>query len=200
MKKRKSLMIIGTILMSLTFCVGCSSGSAGVGSRSTGVNSVDGDAIDRLPEDQKDTEIDKALARMRKSRKEKTEVKDGSVSTIAEVGINLPGQSKNIPDFGKESYEKLEERAHVINDYIDNELKVPKRPVYVHNAAPCLDPRMNAIYDDKDKGVASGYDNQNIYIEEYETEKDDVYSYLILVRDSKDSPWKVIHHGNSYKK
>ena len=58
---------------------------------------------------------------------------------------------------------------------------------------------MNAIYDDEDKGVAKGYENENIYIEEFETEKDDVYSYLIAVRDSKDSPWKVIHHGNSYK-
>ncbi|MBD5586125.1 hypothetical protein FDF50_03755 [Clostridium botulinum] len=201
MKKRKGLMIIGAMLMGLTFSVGCSSGNTGVNSRSASVNKVDQDAIDRLPEDQKDTELDKELARRRKARKEGTKkTAYGTTLGAMENGANIAGQSKNIPNFGKESYKKFEQLAHAVGDYINNELKIPERPVYGHNIAPCLDPRMNAIYDDEDKGVASGYDNENIYIEEYETEKDDVYSYLILVRDSKDSPWKVIHHGNSYKK
>lgn len=199
MKKRKILIIIGTILMSLTFSVGCSLGSAGVGSRSTGVNSVDGDAIDRLPEDQKDTEIDKLLASIRKERKEGISEKDGTVTSVMRNNINIPGQSKNMPGFRNETYEQFEQLAHVTSDYIENQLKIPKRPVYGYEMSQCIDPRMNAIYDDEDKGVASGYDNENIYIQEYETEKDDVYSYLILVRDSKDSTWKVIHHGNSYK-
>lgn len=200
MKKRKSLMIIGAILMSLTFSVGCSSRNTGVSSRSASVNKVDQDAIDRLPEDQKDTELDKELARRRKARKEGTkETADGTLS-VTENGANIAGQSKNMPNFFKEGYDVFEQLARVVNNYIENELKIPARPVYQHNTSQCMDPRMNAIYDDKDKGVASGYDNENIYIEEYETEKDDVYSYLILVRDSKNSPWKVIYHGNSYKK
>ncbi|CBZ02500.1 hypothetical protein EXN25_01250 [Clostridium botulinum] len=200
MEKRKSLMIIGAILMGLTFSIGCSSGNTGVSSRSDSVNKVEKDAIDRLPEDQKDTEIDKDLARRRKKRKEGAkETAEGSLA-VGEPCSVVPGQSKNMPDRSKETYEQFEQLSRVTRNYIENELKIPARPVYEHNTSECMDPRMNAIYDDKDKGVASGYDNENIYIEEYETEKDDVYSYLILVRDSKDSPWKVIHHGNSYKK
>lgn len=63
----------------------------------------------------------------------------------------------------------------------------------------CIDPKMLAIYEDEDKGVAAGYDNNNIFLCEYCNEED-VWQYLILVRDSKDSPWNVIHNGNSYKK
>lgn len=63
----------------------------------------------------------------------------------------------------------------------------------------CIDPKMLAIYEDEDKGAAAGYDNNNIFLCEYCNEED-VWQYLILVRDSKDSPWNVIHNGNSYKK
>lgn len=191
MKRSKKIMVMGAILMSLTFSVGCSS-------RSTDVNSVDGETIDRLPDDQKDVELDKALASIRKSRKESITYKDGGVIVTSDNGSRLPGQSENIPNFSDESYEASEKRAKVILDYVENELKIPKRE-YEYDMSQCLDPRMNAIYDDKDKGVANGYANENIWIEEYETEIDNVYSYLIVVRDSKDSPWKVIHHGNSYK-
>lgn len=184
-------MVIGVILMSLTFSVGCSS-------RNGDVNSVDGEIIDKLPEDQKDTELDKALASIRKARKESIKSKDGGTVVISDNGSRLPGQSENIPDFSNESYEMSEQRAKAILDYIENELKVSKRE-YVYDTSQCLDPRMNAIYDEEDKGVAKGYENENIWIEEYETESDNVYSYLIVVRDSKDSPWKIIHHGNSYK-
>lgn len=188
MKISKKIIVIGTISMSLIFSVGCSS-------RSTDVNSVGADVIDKLPKDQKGLEIDKELARIRKSRKESYTNENGSMTMGGENGYGLPGQSKNIPDFSDEG----EELQKVISDYIEKELKVPKRSSYEYDAVQTLDPRMNAIYDDDDKGVADGYDNENIYIAEYETEKDDVYSYLILVRESKSSPWKAIHHGNSYK-
>lgn len=191
MKITKKVMVIGAVLMSLTFSVGCSS-------RSEDINSVDGDSIHRLPEDQRDTEIDKELARIRKERKESFTSSGGFSSVVTATGHDLPGQSKNMPDFSQESYESEMQRAKAIADYIKNELKVPEKE-YGYNQSSCDDPRMNAIYDDEDKGVAKGYENENISIEEFETEKDDVYSYLILGRDSKDSPWKVIHHGNSYK-
>lgn len=192
MKKTKILIVIGVVMMSLTLSVGCSS-------RSGNVSDISGETIDRLPEDQRDTELDKALATMRKARKESITVKNGGSSVISSNGTNLPGQSENMPDFSNEGMEKWEQLEQTTLEYIKNELKIPERPVYGYDTSSCLDPRMNAIYDDEDKGVANGYDNENIYIEEYETEVDDVYSYIILVRDSKDSPWKVIHHGNSYK-
>lgn len=193
MKKSKKVIIMGAILMSLTLSVGCSS-------RSGEVNIVDGDTIDRLPEDQRDTEIDKALAIIRKARKDSVTVKDGSTTIISDNGSNLPGQSENIPDFSDEPMENWKQLSEVTHDYIKNELKIPKRPIYEYDTSICIDPRINEIYDVDDKGVASGYDNENIMTYEYETEKDDIYSYLILVRDSKDSPWKIIHDGNSYKK
>ncbi|MEG0295896.1 MAG: hypothetical protein RR620_04190 [Clostridium sp.] len=192
MKKAKILLLIGVMMMSLTFSVGCTS-------RSGNVNNISGETIDKLPEEQKDTELDKALASIRKARKESVTVQNGSSSIISGNGSNLPGQSKNMPDFSKEGTEKWQQLGEVTTNYIANELKVPKRPVYEYDSSQCLDPRINAIYDETDKGVANGYDNENIFIEEYETEVDDVYSYIFLVRESKDSPWKVIHHGNSYK-
>ncbi len=62
----------------------------------------------------------------------------------------------------------------------------------------CIDPRVLAIYDDEDKGVAAGYDSSNIFVCEYCNE-DGVWQYLILVRDGKGSAWSVIHDGSSYK-
>lgn len=191
MKRTKKAMVMAVVLMILTFSVGCSS-------RGEDVNGVDGDVIDKLPEDQRDTELDKALASMRKSRKESFKSKNGVDVVMGGNGMDLPTQAKNIPDFSQETYESMEQLSKVTLSYIENELKVPKKE-YGYDTFGCIDPRMNAIYDDEDKGVAKGYENENIYIQEFETEEDDVYSYLILVRDSKDSPWKVIHHGNSYK-
>ncbi len=62
----------------------------------------------------------------------------------------------------------------------------------------CIDPRMLAIYDEEDKGVASGYDSSNIFVCEY-CNGDGIWQYLILVRDGKGSAWSVIHNGSSYK-
>ena len=64
-------------------------------------------------------------------------------------------------------------------------------------AWPCVDPRMNAIYEDEDKGVASGYDADNIFVCEYNDNGS--WQYLILVREGKGSDWEVLYHGSSYK-
>lgn len=61
----------------------------------------------------------------------------------------------------------------------------------------CADPRMIAIYEDEDKGVANGYDADNIFLCEYND--DGKWQYLILVREKKGSDWKVLYHGSSYK-
>lgn len=188
MKLEKKKVLVGAMLIGIMLMGGCQS-------RSAGINSIDGEIIEKLPEDQRDVELDKALASLRKSRKEGYSSLNGLDISIAPNGSLLPGQSENIPDFSdlNESFYQM------IYDYLENELKIPKRTGYVYDVASSLDPRMNAIYDDEDKGVAAGYENENIYVVEYETEIDDVYSHLILVRDTKDSPWKVIHQGNSYK-
>ena len=61
----------------------------------------------------------------------------------------------------------------------------------------CVDPRMNAIYEDEDKGVANGYDADNIFLCEYSDNGS--WQYLILVREGKGSDWEVLYHGSSYK-
>lgn len=61
----------------------------------------------------------------------------------------------------------------------------------------CADPRMIAIYEDEDKGVANGYDAENIFLCEYND--NGKWQYLILVREGKGSDWEVLYHGSSYK-
>ena len=62
----------------------------------------------------------------------------------------------------------------------------------------CIDPRILNIYDAEDKGVAAGYDNNNIFVCEY-CKEEGVWQYLILVREGRGSEWNVIHNGTSYK-
>lgn len=61
----------------------------------------------------------------------------------------------------------------------------------------CIDPRMSAIFEDEDKGVANGYDANDLFLAEYEDHG--TWKYLILVWEKKDSDWKVLYHGSSYK-
>ncbi len=61
----------------------------------------------------------------------------------------------------------------------------------------CVDPRMTAIYEDEDKGVANGYDADNIFLCEYNDNGN--WQYLILVREGKGSDWEALYHGSSYK-
>lgn len=76
-------------------------------------------------------------------------------------------------------------------DYVTGTLKL-KSEVY-----SCIDPRMNAIYEDEDKGVANGYDADNIFLCEYND--NGKWLYLILVREKKGTDWNVLYHGSSYK-
>ena len=150
MKIRKSLVIMSLVVMSATFRMGCSS-------RNDNANNVGGEVIDRLPEDQKDMEIDKALAKIRKVRKESVTAKNGVTSSVSSNGMDLPCQSKNMPYLGDESMDEIKERVNIVLNYLENELKLPKRGEVGYDTSRCIDPRMNVIYDDEDKGVASGY-------------------------------------------
>lgn len=77
------------------------------------------------------------------------------------------------------------------DDYVEGTLKLEGE------IWGCVDPRMNAIYEDEDKGVANGYDAENIFLCEYND--NGKWQYLILVREKKGSDWKVLYHGSSYK-
>ena len=76
--------------------------------------------------------------------------------------------------------------------YVEEELQADASSVH-----SCVDPRMTAIYEDADKGVAKEYDADNIFLCEYrEQEK---WQYLILVREKKGADWNVLFHGGHYK-
>lgn len=86
---------------------------------------------------------------------------------------------------------ELNEAFKVASTYIKNTLNLDS------DVWACIDPRMTAIYEDDDKGVANGYDADNIFLCEYNDNGN--WQYLILVREGKGSDWEVLHHGSSYK-
>ncbi|MFJ7954280.1 hypothetical protein ACIQZG_22520 [Lysinibacillus sp. NPDC096418] len=189
MKAAKGLAIILAAVIGMTLFTGCSS-------RKDHINTMDMGEVERLPEAQKESELDKTLAEMRKYRTDNVKVGPGGVSTSLSMRDDaIPGQTKNRPEFIDLTTEAFWEFIH---EYLKNEVKVPERK-YGYDVAQCIDPRMNAIYDEGDKGVAAGYENENILLIEYETAEAGVYSYLVLVRESKESSWDIIHDGLSYK-
>ena len=82
----------------------------------------------------------------------------------------------------------------VAKKYVENTLGVTvttKHTVYM-----CVDPRIWEIYEAEDKGIAEGYEAENIFVCEYG--ENGSWKYLILVREGKGSAWEVIHNGSSY--
>ena len=82
----------------------------------------------------------------------------------------------------------------VAKKYVENTLGMTvttKHTVYM-----CVDPRIWEIYEAEDKGVAEGYETENIFVCEYCDNGS--WKYLILVREGKGSAWEVIHNGSPY--
>jgi len=186
----KRTLIIFEIFSMLTVIVGCNS-------RTPAINDIDANLAERLPEDQRDIILDETLAEIRSQRSVK-KLPDGSTisTSVGPLVTNeILGQSQNIPSHTL-TEEMFTQIFEAINDYFKKnkipELDFEKTPLW-----KCIDPRINAIYDDEDKGVATGYENENILLKEYEA--NNKYRYIILVRESTSTPWKVIHEGTSYK-
>ncbi|MGL4739841.1 MAG: hypothetical protein ACRC41_03435 [Sarcina sp.] len=153
--------------------------------------------IERLPEDQKDSELDKKLTQMREFRKKNIKIENGSMSAISYNDKDLLGQSENRPEFNKEEYKII---FNIVYDYLAKKLDIDRSNeialAKIDNDT-CIDPRINKIYDNEDKGVANGYENENIYVHEYE-DTNNSYKYLIMVKEK--NIWKVIHDGENYLK
>lgn len=142
-----------------------------------------------------DDELEEKLAAFRRDR-------DDSVIDLGN-GVTMGG-SKNPEDYGFSidmsavknfDTRELTEGYAAGKSYVENTLGfVPETRNTVYS---CADPRIWAIYDAEDKGVANGYDPENIFICEYCDHG--TWQYLILVRAGKGSPWEVIHHGSSYR-
>ena len=188
MKKIRSNLILG-LMASCCVMAGCD------GSRSPIVDDITPDVADRLPEEQRDIVLDEALAELRSQRVFEV-FPDGTELMGGPNGYDLPGQSENDPRF---VFTEVEwgPITQVTHDFL-RELGVPEAEHgYDSIVWDCIDPRMNAIYDEEDKGVAAGFDNENIFLREFYWEGEG-WRYLILVRDSKESPWRVLHEGLSY--
>lgn len=111
--------------------------------------------------------------------------------------VQFPNEENYSYDVGDISYvsrfdsRELNEAFKVAGAYVEGTLNLE------NGAWICIDPRMTAIYEDDDKGVANGYDADNIFLCEYNDNGN--WQYLILVREGKGSDWEVLYHGSSYK-
>ena len=183
----KKLVLLFTITIFALVGVGCQKDVKEV---QVARDTISQEDYEKLPDDQQDSELDKALAKARKEKKEGTNG-DGTTGRMPS-GIDLPGYIEDPNNF---STEVLEDIFETIFEYLER-----KGIETTGNATigSCYDPRMNNIYKDKDKGVARGYKNKDIFVAEYETKNPGIYSYLIVVRE-KNGKWHVLYDGTSYK-
>lgn len=194
MKGKKILfttMVMMTLTTSFISCTDKNNAIEGGGATLTN------EEIERLPEDQKESELDKKLIQMRAFRKKNIKIENGSMSAISYNDQGISGQSENRPEFDKEEYKII---FNIVYDYLAEKFDIDRDDeialARIDNAT-CIDPRINKIYDEDDKGVANGYKNENIYVHEYE-DTNNSYKYLVMVKE-KDM-WKIIHDGESYLK
>ena len=193
MNSKRVMCLIGVIVIGMSSFVGC--GNSGL-SRNETTETASLDEIERLPEDQKETELDKILTEHRKFRKESITEQNGSTTAMSYSKASIPGNAVNEPSFEGEDLEKM---FGIVIDYLVEEKGFEEKEIGKKiDYSQCIDPRVNAIYDNEDKGVLNGYENENIFIVEYE-DKDETYKFIFLARESKDSEWEVKHDGLGYK-
>ncbi|MGL4989748.1 MAG: hypothetical protein ACRCYE_09005 [Sarcina sp.] len=194
MKIKKILFSTMAMMALTTSFISCMDKRETIGA---GAGVLTNEEIERLPEDQKESELDKKLAQMRAFRKKNIKIENGSMSAISYNDQDVLGQSENRPVFDKDEYKIIFNKVydHLAEKFgIDRSDEIALAKL---DNATCIDPRINRIYDNKDKGVANGYKNENIYVHEYE-EKNNSYKYLIMVKEQ--NVWKIIHDGESYLK
>lgn len=146
-----------------------------------------------------DKEVETALFHIRATRKHwVSNANNKEKSSILTTGTS------NYSSFGGYGFSvnhkafTLNETYDLIFNYLRNKKKIPENKIYGYDISNCIDPKMIALYDREDKGVANGYENDNLFIAEYETSEEGVYNYLILVCNDSESEWKIIYDGLDY--
>lgn len=142
-----------------------------------------------------DEELEEKLAAYREARENAKPTSLGNGVTMGgSVSEDEYGISYDASILETFDSREIAEAYGTANTYVEDTLgiSVETRNTTYH----CVDPRIWAIYSAEDKGVANGYDPENIYVVEYCD--NGTWQYLILVREGKGSAWKVIHHGSSY--
>lgn len=143
-----------------------------------------------------DEELEKKLAAYREARENAKPISLGNGVTMGgSVSEEKYGISYDASILETFDSREIAEAYGTANNYVENTLgiSVETRNTTYH----CVDPRIWAIYSAEDKGVANGYEPENIYVVEYCD--NGTWQYLILVREGKGSAWEVIHYGSSYK-
>lgn len=213
---KKYIKLIAAVMFILVFMAGCSSRGNAINDGANGSVSENEDNSgyhtgkkenqnDTKPEENKNSptqsqpqstptaeELEKEMAAYRAER-EKGESSDGKFQLAQD-----PSEEKYKYGIGSSnSYtvrfdaRELNEAYEVADNYVEKTLELESE------TWECIDPRMTAIYEDEDKGVANGYDADNIFLCEYNDHG--TWQYLILVREGKGSDWSVLYHGSSYK-
>ena len=213
---KKYIKLIAAVMFILVFMAGCSSRGNAINDGANGSVSENEDNSgyhtgekenqnNTNPEENKNSptqsqpqstptaeELEKEMAAYRAER-EKGESSDGKFQLAQD-----PSEEKYKYGIGSSnSYtvrfdaRELNEAYEVADNFVEKTLELESE------TWECIDPRMTAIYEDEDKGVANGYDADNIFLCEYNDHG--TWQYLILVREGKGSDWSVLYHGNSYK-
>lgn len=143
-----------------------------------------------------DVELEGELERYRQEREDMIQEANGLVEGGSPEESNYSFDMSGSFYGGQFDTRETTEAYAAAGAYITDELGVT--PETKMKTYMCIDPRILAIYDEEDKGVAAGYENNNIFVCEYKNEEG-TWQYLILVRDRKGSAWHVIHNGSSYK-
>ncbi len=150
-----------------------------------------------MAQEQTDAELEEELKKYRQEREDEIQESNG----LVEGGS--PDEDHYSFDLSKSYYTSQFDTREMTQAYAAARIYVTEslgiKPITKMTAYMCIDPRILNIYDDEDKGVAAGYDNNNIFVCEY-CREDGVWQYLILVRESRESKWNVIHNGTRYKK
>lgn len=145
---------------------------------------------------QNDAELEEELARYRQEREDNIQESNGLVEGGSPNEANYTFDLSGTNDYAQFDSREATQAFAAARIYVTDTLGIkPKTKMAVYM---CVDPRILSIYDDEDKGAAAGYDNSNIFVCEY-CDENNIWKYLILVRDGKGSQWEVIHSGSSYK-
>lgn len=143
-----------------------------------------------------ETDAEAELLRFRQDREEMIHL-DGEY-----IEMGTPNEAEYSLDFSaiEESpqfeYQEISAAYEAAQLYVTQTLGI--RPPTKCEVYMCMDPDMAQIYRDEDKGVAAGYENENIFLSEFCGEDHD-WQCLVLVREGKGKPWEVSYCGNDYK-
>ena len=137
--------------------------------------------------------LDESLLRYREAREKSNEkMPDGTVMVVE------PNEDEYDIDFSGYEYMSSLFDTREKTEAFEAALKYLKDTYGIEKVYWCIAPRIYELYGNEEKGVADGYEDDNIFVAEY-AGVDGEWNYLILVRERKGSEWKVVGDGKDYK-